>query len=174
MIRRFARSNRTSSSETVVSFILDHHLAEINVARLRRPLDAAETAEFVAALEPINLIAERSPGFVWRLTDNSGQASTFVRLPEIEDPLMIVNYSIWSDLESFKHYVYKSGHASYLRRKNDWFEPIEQPAVACWWAPADSEPDAQDAFRRLEHLRNHGPTELGWPPNKPIPAPDAK
>ncbi len=149
---------------------MDHHLAEINIARLRRPLDDAETAEFVAALEPINLIAERSPGFVWRLTDDTGQSSTFVRLPEVEDPLMIINFSIWSDLESFKHYVYKSGHASYLRRRNDWFEPLDQPSVACWWTPSDSEPDVHDALRRLGHLRSHGPTDQAWPPNKPFVA----
>ena len=128
----------------------------------------------MAALDPVNQIAERSPGFVWRLTDDNGRSSTFVRIPEIDDPLTIVNYSIWSDLTSFKHYVYKSGHSSYLRRKNEWFDAVDRPSAACWWTPAESKPDVQEAFRRLEHLRNHGATEMGWPPNKPIPAPDTR
>lgn len=150
---------------------MEHHLAELNIARLRRPLDANETAEFVAALNPINLIAESTPGFVWRLTDDSGQPSSFVRIPEIDDPLIIVNYSIWDDLESFKHYVYKSGHASYLRRKSDWFEPMTQAVVVCWWTSAGTIADIGDAYGRLQYLRTHGPTEQGWPPNKPIAAP---
>ena len=152
----------------------NHHLAELNIARLKRPLDAEETAEFVAALDPINLIAESSPGFVWRLTDDDGQPSSFVRVDEINDPLIIVNYSIWTDLESLKHYVYKSGHSSYLRRKNDWFEPMTQPAVVCWWVPAGTVPGVGDAYARLEHLRAHGPSEHGWPPNKPIAAPGSE
>lgn len=154
----------------LVSLAVDHHLAELNVARLRRPLDAIESAEFVAALDPINAIAEATPGFVWRLTDADGQSSTYVTVPEIDDPLVIVNYSVWRDLESFKHYVYKSGHASYLRRKNDWFEPMTQPSIVCWWTPVGTIPDVADAYARLQYLRTHGPTDRGWPPNKPISA----
>ena len=152
---------------------MDYYLAELNVARLRHPLDAAETAEFVAALEPMNAIAEATPGFVWRLVDEDGQSSSFVAVPSIRDPLVIVNYSVWRDLESLKHYVYKSGHASYLRRKRDWFEPIREATTVCWWIPAGEIPDVAEAYRRLEHLREHGPSAEGWPPTSPFPVPDA-
>ncbi len=103
----------------IVSLAVDYHLAELNIARLRRPLDAVETAEFIAALDPVNALAEATPGFVWRLTDDDGQSSSYVTVAAIDDPLVIVNYSLWRDYESFKHFVYKSGHASYLRRRGD-------------------------------------------------------
>jgi hypothetical protein len=150
---------------------MDHHLAELNVARLRRPLDAPEAAEFVASLDPINVIAETTPGFIWRLTDDDGRPSSFIPIPGLDDPLVIVNYSIWRDLESLKHYVYKSGHASYLRRRNDWFEPTAEASVVCWWTPAGVIPDLADAYARLQDLRNCGPSDRGWPLNKPIDPP---
>lgn len=149
-----------------------YHLAQLNLARLRHPLDADETAEFVAALEPVNAIAEATPGFVWRLTDESGQSSASVVVAEIDDPLVIVNYSIWADLESFRHYVYKSGHSSYLRRRRDWFEPMDEAAVVCWWTPAGTVPPVADALARLEGLRTDGPSPRGWPLGSPMDPPD--
>jgi hypothetical protein len=146
-------------------------LAEFNIARLTHPLDDAESAEFVAALEPVNAIAEATPGFVWRLKDDDGQSSTYVTMPEIDDPLTIVNYSIWADLESLQHFVTRSGHGAYLRRRRDWFEPTDGPSTVCWWIPAGTIPDLSDAHRRLVHLRDNGPSETGWPLNSPMPAP---
>ncbi len=147
-------------------------LAELNVARLRQPLDHDETAEFVAALDPINAIAESSPGFIWRLKDADGQPSSYVTIPEIEDPLVIVNYSIWSDLEALKHYMYKSGHSSYLRRRREWFEPTDEATTVCWWTPVGTIPTVNEAYERLEGLRALGPSERGWPLHLPLPRPD--
>jgi hypothetical protein len=125
----------------------------------------------VAALEPINAIAEATPGFVWRLKDDDGQSSTYVTMPEIEDPLTIVNYSIWADLESLQHFVTLSGHGAYLRRRRDWFEPSDGQSTVCWWIAEGTIPDLSDAHRRLVNLNKNGPSESGWPLNKPIPAP---
>lgn len=147
-----------------------HHLAEFNIARLTHPLDDVESAEFVAALDPINALAEATPGFIWRLKDDEGQSSSYVTMPEIDNPLVIVNFSVWADLESLQHFVNKSGHGSYLRRRRDWFEPSNGPSTVCWWIPADTIPDLSDAYRRLIHLAENGPSETGWPLNKPIPA----
>lgn len=149
-----------------------HQLAEFNVARLRRPLDHEETAEFVAALEPVNTIAERSPGFVWRLTDESGQSSSFVPIPGVDDELLIVNFSIWDDVDSLKHYVYRSGHSSYLRRRREWFEPSTEAALVCWWIPTGSIPGVAEAFRRLLDLRRDGPSADGWTLAEPFPRPE--
>ena len=149
----------------------DHQLAEFNIARLSHSLDDAQTAEFVAALEPINAIAEATPGFVWRLQDDDGQSSSYVRLPGMDDPLVIVNYSIWADLDSLQHFVNRSGHASYLRRRREWFEPADGPSTVCWWIPAGTIPDVSDAYGRLLHLRDNGRSENGWPLNKPMDAP---
>jgi hypothetical protein len=144
-----------------------HHLAQYNVGRLNHPLDHAETAEFVAALEPINALAEASPGFVWRLQDEAGASSSYVSVEGIDDPLLIVNYSIWTDIDSLKHFMYKSGHASYLRRRREWFQPSSEATMVCWWIPAGTIPDVNEAQRRLDLLRVKGPSAEAWPPNDP-------
>lgn len=150
---------------------MEHHLAQYNVARIREPLDHPDSGEFQRALDPINMVAERSPGFVWRLKDDDGQSSSYVSVQGIDDPLTIVNYSIWEDLDSLRHFIYKSGHTSYLRRRREWFEPSEVATTVCWWIRADSVPPVDEAHRRLVHLRAEGPSDEGWPLNDPRPAP---
>ncbi|MBI4935187.1 MAG: DUF3291 domain-containing protein [Actinobacteria bacterium] len=134
---------------------MTHHLAEFNIARLRAPLDAPETAEFTSVLEAVNQIAEVSPGFVWRLTDDGARSASYVDV--YDDPLLIVNYSVWTDLESLRHFTYRSGHASYFRRRREWFEDGSSRLV-CWWVPAGEVPSIDEATRRLAHLEEHGPT----------------
>jgi hypothetical protein len=148
-----------------------HHLAQLNIGRLNHALDAPETAEFVAALEPINAIAESTPGFVWRLKDEAGLSSSFVPLEGNDDPLLIVNYSVWTDLDSFRHFVLKSGHGAYLRRRREWFQPSVEATAVCWWTPAGEIPPLAEAHRRLLRLRADGPSPEGWPLTKPIAPP---
>ncbi len=148
-----------------------YHLAQYNVGRVHAPLDHPALAEFIAALEPVNSIAESTPGFVWRLKDADGQSSSYVRVPGIEDPLFIINYSIWEDLDSLKHFIYKSGHGAYLRRRREWFELLRIPTSAAWWIEAGEIPQVDEAHRRLIHLRANGPSEHAWPLNRPWPAP---
>jgi len=149
----------------------DFHLAQYNIGRIRRPLDHPDVAEFIAALGPINTLAEVSPGFVWRLTDEDGQSSSYVEVDGIDDPLLIVNYSIWNDLDSLKHFIHKSGHIAYLRRRLEWFEHNDEATSVAWWIPAGTIPEVSEAHRRLLHLREHGPTATGWPLTKPRPTP---
>ena len=150
-----------------------YHLAQLNLGRFRAPLDTAEMAEFVAALEPINQLAEASSGFVWRLTSEDGSSSSFVEVPGTEDPLMAPNLSVWQDLESLEHFMYKSGHGSYLRRRNEWFQKQEGHINVLWWLPAGRLPTLAEAIERLDHLNEHGPSDEGWPLTKPRPAPEA-
>jgi hypothetical protein len=149
----------------------DFQLAQYNIGRIRSPLDHPELIEFVAALEPINAIAEASPGFVWRLTSEEGQSSSYVEVEGIDDPLLIVNYSIWEDLDSLMHFVHKSGHIAYLRRRGEWFERSEEATSVAWWIPAGTIPEVGEAHRRLLHLREKGPTQAGWPLTKAWPKP---
>ena len=147
---------------------MEHHLAVLNIGRLKHPLESEESAEFVAALGPINTIAEATPGFVWRLTNEDGQSSSYVPLPGVDDPLVIANYSIWTNLESLKHYVTKSGHGAYLRRRREWFEAAQEATTVCWWIPANTIPSLADAYARLIKLRTEGPSSDGWPITAPV------
>ena len=99
------------------------HLAQLNVGRLVDSPDSDTVAEFMAALAPINLLGEMSPGFVWMLKDEDGVGATGQRFPGYEDDeRFIANLTVWTDVESLRHYVYRSGHAMYLRRRREWFE----------------------------------------------------
>ncbi len=149
----------------------DFNLAQYNIGRIRKPLNHPDVSEFIAALGPINTLAEGSPGFVWRLTDDAGQSSSYVEVEGINDPLLIVNYSIWNDLDSLKHFIHRSGHIAYLRRRLEWFEHSEEATSVVWWVPTGTIPNVSEAHQRLLFLREHGPTETGWPLTKPWPTP---
>ncbi len=119
-------------------------------------------AEFVSALDPINAIAETHSGFVWRLEGDDGQSSSYVDIPGSDDPLLIINFSIWQDVESLKHFMYQTGHMAYLRRRGEWFRKIESPTSAAWWIPEGSIPDVGEAYRRVLHLQRNGPSEVAF------------
>lgn len=151
----------------------DYHLAELNIGRLLKPLEAPETEEFTNALDRINALAEASPGFVWRLTDEDGNSSSYVSFGDNDDPLLIANYSIWEDLESLKDFMYKTDHMSFLRRRTDWFAVPTEEITVCWWEPAGSIPTLDQAYERLQHLRANGPSDMGWSLRSPRPKPTA-
>lgn len=131
------------------------HLAQLNVGIMRAPQDSPEMAEFMDALDAINLLAESSPGFVWRLKDESGNATAI----SVFDDNTLVNMSVWEDRDSLFRYVYKSGHTHYLGRRKEWFEMPKEAHMVLWWVPVGHEPTPEEAKARLMHLREHGPTE---------------
>lgn len=146
-----------------------HHLAQINVARMRFPLDDVRTAGFVERLEPVNALADRAPGFVWRLQDEAGDA-TSIRV--FDDPMIIVNMSLWQSLEALYAFVYRSGHVEVMRRRRQWFEPAREPYTALWWVPASHRPLPAEGAERLEHLRRHGPSAVAFTFRQPFDAPE--
>jgi len=150
---------------------MEYHLAQCNIGKLIEALDHPDTAEFVEGLDPINAIAEASPGFVWRLTDDDGGSSSYVEVEGLNDPKAIVNYSIWEDLESLKTFMFKTHHVDFLRRRKDWFEPSTEATSACWWIAAGEIPSVDEAYRRVLTLRQDGPTDQAWPINSPFPKP---
>ena len=144
---------------------MTHHLAEFNIARLRAPLDADDNAEFVAVLDAVNRIAEVSPGFVWRLTSDDDRSASYVQV--YDDPLLIVNFSVWTDLDSLRHYVYRSGHGAYFRRRKEWFDDSGS-ALVCWWIPAGEFPSTDEAVARLARLQREGPSPEAFTFAKPF------
>ncbi len=148
-----------------------HHVAQLNVGRLRAPLDHPDTREFVDALDAINSLGEESPGFVWRLVDEDGASSSYVDVPGNTDPMFVVNFTVWEDVDSLRDFVYKTAHVDYLRRRREWFEALGDAATVCWWIPAGTTPTLEDAMDRLNQLRTNGPSPHAWPLNRPQPAP---
>lgn len=131
-----------------------HHLAQLNVGRLRAPIDDPLIAEFVDALDPINALAERSDGFVWRFQTDDGDA-TSVR-PFDDD--IIVNFSTWESIEALADFVYRSDHTAFMRRRREWFERFDGVFQVLWWVSAGHRPTVDEALERLELLRSLGPT----------------
>jgi hypothetical protein len=141
-----------------------YHLAQLNIARALAPLNSPVMAEFVAALNEINALADAAPGFVWRLQDSAGNATSLRPYP---DPLMIVNLSVWDSLTSLKQYAYHSQHTQFVRRRHEWFDTLTQPYLALWWIEPGRVPSLAEARERLEHLRQRGETHYAFSFQKP-------
>lgn len=137
------------------------HLAELNVGRLRYPLEDPRIADFANNLDLINGLAERSAGFVWRYTDDSGNASN-TRM--FDDPNIIMNVSVWESVEALERFVWQTVHKRFYGRRPEWFEKFDGPHFVMWWIPAGHRPTPAEAKTRLEHLAAHGPSDhaFGW------------
>ena len=137
------------------------HLAQINIAKLLHPEGDHRVAEFFANLDRVNAAAERMPGFVWRLKDDSGSATS---ISAFDDPLVIVNMTVWESPETFEKFVWQTVHANIYRRKGNWFAPMAKAHFAMWWVEPGTEPTAAEGRTRLEHLHQHGPSNyaFGW------------
>ena len=145
-----------------------YHLAQLNIASMKEPLESPGMADFVNNLERINALAEASPGYVWRLQDEAGDA-TAIR-PFGDE--VLVNLSLWRDVQSLSDYVYKSAHTEMLKRRREWFAKVEQAHMVLWWVPAGHRPSVEEAAARLAHLREHGATAHAFSFRQAFAAPD--
>jgi hypothetical protein len=138
---------------------MNHRLAQINISRLVAPLDDPKVAEFVAQLEPINALADKAPGFVWRLQSDSGNATD---IAYSEDPFIIVNMSVWESMEALREFAYKSNHMKVFRDRAKWFEKAVKPGYCLWWIPAGHIPTVAEGRERLEHYQARGATPYSF------------
>lgn len=133
----------------------NYHLAQINVGRLRAPIDDPLITEFADALDTINAIADESRGFVWRLQTDEGNATA---IQTTDDPLLLINMSVWETADALFEYVYRSEHVDFMRKRSDWFERMAEPHMCLWWVPAGEVPTPQEGLSRLQQFRRDGPT----------------
>jgi hypothetical protein len=145
------------------------NLAQLNIARLRFPLDGPELKDFVDALPEINGLGDASPGFVWRLQDESGDA-TGVANPFGEG--VIINLTVWESVVALREFIYRSPHLDYMRRRREWFDHVGLEAyLVLWWVPVGHTPTVDEAAERLAHLEKHGSTEYAFTFREPYPRP---
>ena len=142
-----------------------HHLAQVNIALPREPLDSALLADFVAALDPVNALADAADGFVWRLQTEDGDATA---IRAFGDDRLIVNMSVWESLEALRGFVYSGPHLEIMRRRREWFERIGTPILALWWVPAGALPTVADAEARVDRLATDGPTPHAFDFQRPF------
>jgi len=131
------------------------HLAQLNVARAVAPLDHGRMADFMNRLDEVNALAEGSPGFVWRLKTDAGNATD---IKVTDDPLFIINMSVWESIDHLHAYVYRSDHKDLFARRFEWFERSQGPSMVLWWQPVGVEPTSEQALARLRLLAERGPT----------------
>jgi hypothetical protein len=146
------------------------HIAQLNVGRAVASLDAPQLADFMAWLDEINALAERSAGFVWRLQGDNGNNT---ELKVSDDPQFIVNMSVWESIEDLHAFTYRSDHKSVFARRYEWFERSDGPNVVMWWLPVGTLPNVHDALARLRRLAERGPTAEAFTFKQAFPPPDA-
>jgi hypothetical protein len=138
----------------------ERHLAQFNIARIKYPLDDPRMREFVDNVERVNGLAENIAGFVWRLQDDSGNA---MGMTVYDDTRILPNLTVWENVEALERFVYRTLHSRFYGRREEWFERIETPLVL-WWVPAGHRPPLAEGVARLDHLKQHGPSDFafGW------------
>jgi len=141
------------------------NIAQLNIARLVAPLDSPELKDFVGLLGEINELADTSPGFVWRLQDDAGDATSF--RPFGDD--VIVNLTVWESVDALYAYTYRSAHLPVLQRRREWFVRSTRPHLVLWWIDKSARPTLAEAERRLAHLVEHGPTPRAFTFRNPFP-----
>lgn len=148
-----------------------YHLAQMNTARFRHPMDHPDMAGFVEMLDPVNHQADSAPGFIWRLTDEGSNDATSITY--YDDPLLLVNVSVWSDMASLRNYVYRTEHVQMVKRREEWADAMESVYIVLWWVPAGHVPDVAEGDARLRRLRENGPTAEAFTFGQSFPAPGA-
>lgn len=138
------------------------YLAQLNVGRIRYPTDDPRMAVFMDALDTVNALAERSPGFVWRLKDSDSNNATNILVTP--DPSFLINMSVWETAEQLEHFVWNTVHKRFYQKKGNWFAPMQTPHFVMWWVPAGHIPGSEEALARLDHFTRHGPSDhaFGW------------
>jgi hypothetical protein len=131
-----------------------HHLAQVNIARMRAPLDDPSMSDFVSRIDEINAFAEADPGFVWRWTDSYNGP--------FQAPDLLFNLSVWKSVDALRAYAYRSEHAQLFRDRLKWFHPSAGPTLALWWIPAGRQPTPAESKERLDHLTEHGPSSFAF------------
>jgi hypothetical protein len=136
------------------------HLAEFNIARIKYPLDDPRMREFVDNVERVNGVADKLPGFVWRLKDASGHA---MNMTVYGDAAILPNLTVWEGVEALERFVFKTVHGRFFDRRETWFEQPD-PTLVMWWVPAGHQPTLEEGVARLDHLKTHGPSDhaFGW------------
>ncbi|MEH0527202.1 DUF3291 domain-containing protein [Streptomyces stelliscabiei] len=144
-----------------------YELAQVNIARLKAPLDSPRLKDFVDGLDPVNAVADSSAGFVWRLQSDSGNATD---VPVLGDEWLIINMSVWRDTDALTAFMYQGQHRELLARRREFFEQVAEAMATLWWVPAGHRPTVAEAEERLLHLRAHGPTPYAFTLRTSFPA----
>jgi hypothetical protein len=145
-------------------------LAQLNVGTLKYQHDDPPMSGFMNRLDEINAVAEQSPGFIWRLQGDSGNATD---IDVGGEPLFLVNMSVWTSAESLFQYVYETTHRNLMKQRREWFERPAERYQVLWWIPAGNLQTTEEGLGRIDLLKKNGPTPTAFTFKTRFPAPDA-
>ena len=134
-------------------------LAQINIAKLLAPIDSPLIKEFYDFLTPVNQLAESSKGFIWRLTDESGNAALFLDSPFQDDPLMIVNMSVWESPADLSAFTFDTVHKYFLQSRKKWMTADVKVRLALWWIEDGHIPTIEEGREKLRLIAEKGATQ---------------
>lgn len=146
----------------------DWHIAQINVATSLYPTDDPRMSGFMTQLDVVNALADQSPGFVWRLQSESGNATD---IDVGGDPMLLVNMSVWASVEALFEFVYKTAHRKVMINRREWFQKPDAAYQVLWWVPAGHTPTVEEALSRLEQLNRIGPSPRAFNFKTQFPCP---
>lgn len=146
-------------------------IAQLNVGTILYAPDDPRMSGFMNRLDEINALAEQSPGFVWRLQSESGNATD---IDVGGDPSFLVNMSVWSSVEALFEFVYKTTHREVLVKRREWFEKPADMYQVLWWVPTGHRPTTDEALQRLARLKQDGPGPGAFNFRKKFPPPGAE
>jgi hypothetical protein len=144
-----------------------YELAQLNIALMVAPLESPILKDFVDNLDRINELAENSPGYIWRLQTDEGNATAMRPFGDE----YLVNLSVWKSIEDLHHFVFKSAHAEIMRRRKAWFHKMAEAYTVLWWVPEGHRPSVAEAREKLQSLRSKGPTAEAFTFREPFPRP---
>jgi len=140
------------------------HLAELNIGRLIAPTDDPRVAEFMAALDRINGMGKRMPGFVWMMEGSGepGRGNTDNHIGD--DPQFVTNMTVWEDVKSLENFVWNTVHRQFYDRRREWFEVLGAMHFVMWWVPKGHRPTLEEGLARLDRLKAGGDSDhaFGW------------
>ncbi len=145
-----------------------HHLAQFNIGRLRRPRASPEMTGYNETLGRVLPVALGWSGFVWIMDDDIIAISERHYGPDVA-----ANLSVWRDIASLEGFMSCPPHAAAIALRDDWFTAMAEPSFVLWWIAADHRPDFNEAADRLDRLRRHGPGPAAFTFEAPFAPPPA-
>ena len=167
--RSFTLTSSSTEKTPDPSGVQTWHIAQLNIATALYPEGDPRIAGFYEQLDAVNALADESEGFVWRLQSGSGNATD---IQVTDDPLLLVNMSVWESVEALFGFAYRSVHKNMLAERRAWFARPAEGYQVLWWVPAGHEPTVEEGMARLEKLRAQGPSPEAFTFKSRFPAPE--
>lgn len=141
-----------------------HHLAELNIGRLLAPTDDPRVADFMNALDRVNGMGKRMPGFVWMMEGSGGPGTGNTAAKLDGDPQFVSNLTVWENVETLENFVWNTVHRAFYERRQEWFEVLGKMHFVMWWVPVGHMPTLDEALAKLAQKQENGDSDqaFGW------------